>query len=1018
MKAILLNKNIKYIIMITYKDKYLKYKNKYLQLKNNNQKGGGIPLLKNASLINQFTNEHMQQYMNPLHGLILYFTGTLSNIYWLKKHNFLQPQFIEEAFSHKNLIFMAELIQKVCIDNPGIIKPTQTLHKISPKEFGRFIALKYINMINSKNFIILEKGLKINTKIVDIKINETLRQFNYLLFINNDIFTFHLILFCLCWNLINDDGIQQYYEGIYEIFNLLSELQKRKQEKQQAQQEARHKKKAQQDKKTGKGEKEEEEVKEDEGVKEGVKEVVKEVEVGVKEEAPLNQTLLEIEKMNIPELKLEPKENFFEETILDIIQQEFFLLFQRQSQNFCTLPETYPDCGEMTALNLINLFIFNGINFDISKLPVTTIPQVVDFYSKFLNFNLINNDNLKLPIFGKELNARNAWSFIIIHFANSNLNLKHHCDSHSYELKGGLNKNNSRGNFHQLIMNLLGINDLEELVKNNISNLTDNTNSGLGQIIITHKKYGNITIHCNEDHYYIKPLQKNIKSIPPQYTGNSVIQLIINEKPLTLETFFDINISSELLEKVFNKKETKQQLKERLFLLSLTDKFDNDLRRRMIIDTTNERLLNLIEICCQSEPNKKNLNDYTYTYKNFSFVEKLKLNHLNSFKNNIIDSTWIVLLPLENITSIGDYFLFNCKNMEDIYLSPLKNITSVGDDFLSGCNILKRLDLSPLHNVNSIGDNFLSNCFNLNNLDLSPLNKVNSVGNDFLFNCYNLNNLDLSPLNKINSIGNDFLFNCSNLSNLNLFSLTNLTKIGNNVLNDCKNLNNLDLSPLIKLKSIDETFLYGCDKLTNLNLLCLTNLTDIGIRFLFICTSLTTLNLSDLSNITCIKESFLFGCINLTNLNFSNLLRLEYIDHSVLNNCFSLTSLDLSNLTRLKCINRFFLSNCTSLTSLVLSNLSSLTYIGNNFCKNCINLTRLELLNLENLTSLHYNFLHNCSSLTSLDLSNSPQLNFPSGSSDILENCSSLTSLTFLRKHESIINRIYKGPKRIRKIII
>ena len=992
--------------MITYKDKYLKYKNKYLQLKNNNQKGGGIPLLKNASLINQFTNEHMQQYMNPLPGLILYFTGTLSNIYWLQKYNFLQPQFIEKAFLDKNLIVMAELIQKICIDNPSIIKPTQTLHKISPKEFGRFIALKYINMINSNNFIILEEGQKINTKIVDTKINETLRKFNYLLFINNDIFTFHLILFCLCWNLINDDGIQQYYAGIYEIFNLLRELQERKQEKQQQLKEVNRLRRQQE--KKGNEEKE-----------------------GVTEKAPLsdkkallNQTLLEIEKIKIPELKLESKKNLFEETILDIIQQDFIVLFQRQSQNFCTLPGTYPDCGEMTALNLINLFIFDGISFDISKLPETTIPQVLEFYSKFINFSLINDDNLKLNIFGKELNARNAWSFIIIHFANSNLNLKHPCDSHSYELKGKLNINNSRGNFHQLIMNLLGINDLKELVNNNILNLTDNTNLGVGQIIITHEKYGNITIHCNIDHYYMEPLKKNIKSIPQQFIEHPVIQLIINEIPLTLETFFNVNISSELLEKVFNEKETLQELKERLFLLSLTDKFDNDLRRRMVIDTTNERLLNLIEICSQSEPNKKNLNEYTYTYQDFSFVKKLKLNHLNSFKNNIIDSTRIVLLPLISLTSIGDYFLFNCKNIQHLNLSPLKNITSVGDYFLSGCNLLQRLDLSLLNNVNSIGNFFLNECVKLTDVNLSPLKNITSVGDYFLSGCNLLQRLDFSPLNKVNSIGNFFLNKCVKLTDVNLSSLTNVTNIGNNVLNDCINLERLSLSSLTNLKSIGDAFLSNCflsncNKLTSLDLLCLTNLTDIGIRFLNNSKSLITLNLSDLSNLTCIKERFLVNCINLTSLNFSNLLRLESIDEYVLSNCISLTSLDLSNLTRLKCINRFFLSKCSSLTSLVLSNLPSLAYIGNNFCVNCINLTRLELLDLKNLNSLHFNFLKNCSSLTSLDLSNLPSLNLPSDTQrNFLETCSSLTSLTFLKQHESSINKIYNGPKGIRKIII
>ena len=75
---------------------------------------------------------------------------------------------------------------------------------------------------------------------------------------------------------------------------------------------------------------------------------------------------------------------------------------------------------EILLNDLHNMNIIFDNNWDISKLK-NPIHQLKEFYSVFTNFNLMIDFDLKLPIFGQKLNARDAWSYIVIKHANSNL---------------------------------------------------------------------------------------------------------------------------------------------------------------------------------------------------------------------------------------------------------------------------------------------------------------------------------------------------------------------------------------------------------------------------------------------------------------------------------------------------------------------------------------------------------------------------------------------------------------------
>ena len=73
-----------------YQNKYLKYKIKYLELKNShtfiNMTGSGKPLIDPTKhKINFFdhTNNEMEEYLNPIYGLIMCESGYIQNNFHL-----------------------------------------------------------------------------------------------------------------------------------------------------------------------------------------------------------------------------------------------------------------------------------------------------------------------------------------------------------------------------------------------------------------------------------------------------------------------------------------------------------------------------------------------------------------------------------------------------------------------------------------------------------------------------------------------------------------------------------------------------------------------------------------------------------------------------------------------------------------------------------------------------------------------------------------------------------------------
>ncbi len=738
---------------MSFYNKYLKYKNKYLQLKNLNyiQHGGELPIIYNDN-INLFTDPDMEKFMNPIHGLVLCYTGTISNNYWLAKSGFIKKDVLGY-----NII-------KVIRTIPGNVQPTKKLlENLDPIDYGRFIAIKYINM---KNFMpkvdLLGKDLKqlqLKNKNITKENHELLLE--YIKKINSDttyfpvndsnINTFHIILYSMCWVCNNDNGIKEYYDGIQEIFNLL--------------------------------------------------------------EIPL-------------ELKPQSKPNSYEKQVISIINKNKFKIFnQEYANNFCKTPSKYPDCGETTALNLINLLCWNEKTFDISKLK-NPIDQLKEFYCAFTNFNLMIDSSLKKDLFGQKLNARDAWSYIIIKYANYNLNFLRSCE-HKFELNARLSADGKNTNFFQLIKNLLQIDKWDDIINNNITKINDYTKDGIGSIEINHSIYGNTIINCLSGHYYMEPFK--IEKTESNLVGLTKVQacninMLENKLPITNETYLDIDINPESLEYRFNRSPASDidGVSLKLLFLSLTDKYNDDLRRRMLI-VLSARYFNYLAETIKNLDNAdiiNKINKYTYNCldNDLSSLLKIPLTHINLRVKRDISS--IDLAPLINIKSIGDNFLMDCKNLKSINLSGLSNVKSIGNNFLYTCEKIENIDLSPLLNLESVGHNFLSDCKNLKSINLSGLDKVKTIGNSFLslrsnFDD-NLERINLSGLLNIETIDGSFLYNRNKLTSIDLSSLSKLKSIGFGFLTKCTNLTSIDLSGLSELESIGDNFLSDCTNLTSI----------------------------------------------------------------------------------------------------------------------------------------------------------------------------------------------------------
>jgi hypothetical protein len=970
---------------MNYYKKYLKYKNKYLQLQlelKQKQSGGDKAVITNKDFINLFSKDCEEETMlNPIYGLILCNNGFITNNYYLKEFINKNNNSLQEDIDTN--VIICKIVKEESI---GLIKPTNDImQKITPKCFGRFIAIKYLHFKKKITINISENGNITYDNIISAnselnkKMNTYINVFKKFIPINekHEERYFHIILYCLWWKANNDEGIKNYYEGIDEVFQMLE---------------------------------------------------------------------FHIAPFSLNYNRSDEPNNVFEKIVFEITDK-FVIFGQEKSKHYCASSgsDEYPDCGETTARNLINLICFNNDTFDLQLLHnFGAIEPVIEFYAKFYNFAEQSS-----------VNARNEWSKLIIENAQKDVVFVEKCleTNNGYNLYSGLNANETKDNFLQLIKNLLSnIEEWNDLKNELITNLENNTRNGIGTIIIHTNESKKFTIYLLKKHYYIK---QNDKIVLDTYDFNGlsnsqinrINQLLIKGEP-TNENYIDFNYDSEYLIELFQRTNN-IELKKKLFKLSFTRKYNDDIRSQIMIDVDDLEFFNYI-LNLEFTISKKNIkcinnetiNDYLYKSKDFSFLAKIpNLNHLSIIINNTY-LTYINTSFLINIISV-DNFMFGCFKLIAIDLSELENLKIIKNGFMNNCNELK--DIKLPNNIEFIGRFFMKDCFKLITIDLShllnlesirdyfmndcselitiyfPLN-IKSIGNRFMNNCSKLTNIKL-PLNT-SSIGNYFMNNCSKLINIDLPN--NIELIGEYFINECVELTTIDLSALTNLKkiekyfmsecsnltdielpnniqSIDDNFLLNCSNLTKIDLSLLTNLESIGNNFMYNCCKLTDCELP--TSIRSIDCYFMYDCRELTFIDLSSLINLEEIDNDFMCYCYKLTNIKLP--TSIRTIGSKFMNNCLELTFIDLSSLINLEEIDHDFMCNCYKLTNIKLPT--SIQTIGGNFMNECSELTTIDLSTLTKLERIGD--DFMFNCSNLINIKFPNNIESIGINCLKSTK-------
>ena len=904
-------------------------------------KGGDKPYDVVAESLNRFTDHKMDEYMNPIYGLVYCETGYISNIFFLN-----QIKLTINNIPQNHI----KIISKACAQEgeTTVIRPTKNIrdHQVTLKDIGNYIAIKYVNMIaekaandaeNTTNsakssdentmyiaklsgniYVSHEKYHKANQKQLKA-IKACISKFSrYIPLTDNDIFAFHMILFCLWWKVDNNTGFNEYYEGIQEVFDIV------------------------------------------------------------------NQCFPEVEPLKInstPSTKsstITSTSTTFEQIVLGITQIDFKLYNQEYSSVFCneTKDIRYPDCGETTVRNIINILCYNKYSqtFDTQLLiDKNAIPELLEYYTVFNTFESQSKKTYS-EIYGQELDARNAWSNLIFNKSQYNVIFHTYCkDGYGYNIKSGLAKDGSKVNILQMIQNLLpAVKTWGDFINKNIGSIDVKIdNKGIGEIIITPNfiidKNFKFYLSCGHFHLDLPKVGKTI-NYDHLYLGQQDFLDILYKKNITEKNYLEINISPENLIETFHKS-VNNELKIGLFELSLTNKYNDNIRRQIYINTEDASFFDMF---AEKFGNNPKINKYSFIVKNnFDFVIRLPCLKILNISKDMFDKKiqTIDLTPLEQIEEIGDDFLYRCSELTEVDFSSLSNVHKIGKNFLLDCIKLTKIDLSSFTQLSEIADYFMNNCASLHTINFNEKSNITSVGNSFMHSCKNLSMIDLQCFKNIELINNVFLGTCTSLKTI-IFprEFINLTQIGTNFLSNCDKIENVDLSSFTQLYKIGENFLYKCINLVDLIFNTHTNIISVGDGFLKNCSKLEKINLASFKNIDKISEYFMYKCTSLKDVTFPDtFVKVRKIGHYFMSETTNLKTIDLSCFSNVSEISNSFLST-SGIENINLSNMKNVESIGEYFIYNCKNIQTIDLSSLTNLNKIGNNFMRNCKALTNIIL--------------------------------------------------
>lgn len=291
---------------------------------------------------------------------------------------------------------------------------------------------------------------------------------------------------------------------------------------------------------------------------------------------------------------------------------------------------------------------------------------------------------------------------------------------------------------------------------------------------------------------------------------------------------------------------------------------------------------------------------------------------------NLVDCRYTyeghLILP-EEVTSVGDYAFYQCKQLEGITLPA--GITSIGVEAFGECLYIESITLPA--GMTTISDQAFMNCYGLESIQLPE--RITRI-EDYVFNsCWRLNDVVLPT--GITSIGDGAFGNCSSLVNLTLPDT--LTSIGEGAFKFCIGLETVTL-PTGVTSIGDEVFSY-CIGLVTVTLPY--GISSVGHESFMYCTSLENINLPN--SVSSIGDYAFWGCSRLVRIDLSE--RLTKLGSSAFVQCTSLVEVHLPE--GLAAIGSSAFSGCYSLISITLP--QGLTELGDQVFANCINLAEVIL---------------------------------------------------------------------------
>jgi len=752
--------------MINYYQKYLKYKNKYLELKNKNyvyQDGGQISIraIKN---INLFTDPDMEQFMNPIYGLIMANTRYIENIFTLG------PIMKTINTSNSNsLVAEYSAVNEICQYINYTYRPADAIVSTSspllPRHIGRYVALLYFcknehnkglidNILTTKThsshkyFTDTIKQMKVTLK------SSTIRIGNKIPLETNNKNMFHLLLYCLWWKSSSITDFVEYYNGINETFTNIR---------------------------------------------------------GIIRDSNYQDIICTLDTFGLysdEELQITDGTTIsdFNIALINTLSVSNFEVIKYKQITIIDNTHLFSDCVETELRNFINILIFDNNRLNIDKLQTFgAIDELIEYYSKYPNFTTQLKDN-----------AKTDWAILLGTHANTDIIFNVTNDEHiPYNIRAELN------NFKQLLINLFNRNlptstsfDIFQVLVGKSDNLITEINvekeekDDIEYDIILIK---NINMELQK--IYIGPGHMGIE-FKSSITNNSndidefeldkkhkdILKLLFNIDELFPEKYLHQALTINKINAIINNDYYNNELK--LCILMFALKLERDHNKRILLPQNFADYLKDNNFFTFTEEKEEffqflSISLHTLDFMVFIWSKLSLIPELNLIRFKVNDDLETINftqdIELTDDVHINKYFFNSSTKLKILDLSQLRTLKTIGNWFLWKSGELEQIIFPENCMIESISNHFMNDCKTLQILDLSRLVNLKTIGYHFLTDCTNLKQIIFPEMCMIKHIGNNFAVNCNNLLPINMSLLPHLRNISNNVTTSKFKLASLDI---------------------------------------------------------------------------------------------------------------------------------------------------------------------------------------------------------------------------------